>query len=60
MPRTADLREQSRLYRQASRKEADPNLKVRLAGHALALAMLAEKIEREEAETINTKPPSAT
>jgi hypothetical protein len=32
-------------------KETEPHLKHRLASHALALAQLAEKIEREEAVT---------
>jgi hypothetical protein len=43
------LREQSRSYRQAVSKESEPHLKCYLASHALALAQLAEKIEREKA-----------
>lgn len=42
----AELREQSRLYREASAKESVPEFKRRFASHALALAQLAERIER--------------
>jgi hypothetical protein len=42
-----ELREESRLYREATREEADRYLKRRLANHALALAQLAERIERQ-------------
>jgi hypothetical protein len=42
----AELRDQSRVYRDASVKEAAPEFKRRLASHALALAQLAERIER--------------
>jgi hypothetical protein len=47
-PTPAELREQSRLYRQAAEKETTVEFKRRLASHALALAQLAEKIERDE------------
>ena len=49
MPTPAELREQSRLYRKATDKEITLAIKRRLASHALALAELAEKIERDEA-----------
>jgi hypothetical protein len=45
----AELREESRLYRRAATKEADPQLKMRVSNHALALDLLAGRIEREEA-----------
>lgn len=48
MPTTAELREAARMTRRAAEDESDPHLKQRLAGHAFALAQLAEKIEREE------------
>lgn len=48
MPTSAKLREESRVYRQATGNEADPHLKQFLASHALALAQLAERIERTE------------
>lgn len=48
MPTPAELRAGSQLYRDAGRKETDPHLRHRLACHALALAQLAEKIERQE------------
>ncbi len=44
----AELRDDSRIARQIERKEADPELKRLWAGHALALALLAETIERRE------------
>jgi hypothetical protein len=50
MPTTAELREASRLARLAAAEESVPQLKRRLANHALALAQLAERMEREEAE----------
>ena len=46
----AELRDQSRLYREASAKEIVLEFKRRLASHALALALLAEKAERKENE----------
>ena len=46
MPTPVELREASRLTRLAAVKESDPHLKRRLASHALALAQLAEQMER--------------
>jgi hypothetical protein len=43
------LRGWSRLYREMAEKENEPHLRRHLASHVLALAQLAEKIEREEA-----------
>ena len=43
-----ELREQSRLYREAAENETNLYLSRTLASHALALAELAEKIERDE------------
>jgi len=48
MSTAAEFREESRLYRQEAIKEADPHFKRRLASHALALAQLAERLERKE------------
>lgn len=48
MPNPEQLREEARLYRMAAVKETEPHLKRRLASHALALAQMAEKIERKE------------
>jgi hypothetical protein len=48
MPTPADLREESRLCRQAAQEEPDPKFKQLWANHALALAQLAEKIERDD------------
>jgi hypothetical protein len=45
----AELRAGCRLASQASKEESASPLKRMLASHALALAQLAEKIEREEA-----------
>jgi hypothetical protein len=50
MPKPAELREISRLAREDAADESCPQLRQRLAQHAFALAQLAEKIEREEAE----------
>jgi hypothetical protein len=44
----AELRDQSRRYREAAAKEIVVEFKRRLASHALALAFLAEKVERQE------------
>jgi len=44
----AELREASRLAREAASAEAELHIRMRLANHALALAQLAERIEREE------------
>ena len=43
----AEWHEQSLCFRQMAEDEADPHLKQRLQRHALALAELARKIERE-------------
>src|ERR1700722_227820 len=40
----AMLREESRLYRQAAAEESTTEIKSRLVNHALALALLAERI----------------
>ena len=50
MPTTANLREESRLCRQAAQEESDPHVKRLWSSHALALAQRAEKIEREDEE----------
>ena len=50
MPKLAELREISRLAREDAADESCPQLRQRLAQHAFALAQLAEKTEREEAE----------
>jgi hypothetical protein len=52
MWRPVVLREQSRLYRQAATKEVALEIRHRLANHALALHLLAERIEREMVPTI--------
>lgn len=44
-----NLRQQSRQYLMAAAQETTLALKRRLASHALALAMVAERIELEEA-----------
>jgi hypothetical protein len=44
----AVLREESRLFRQAATAEITLEIKHRLTNHALALVLLAERIEREE------------
>ena len=41
------LREQSRLYRRAATEEVALEIRHRLANHALALYLLAERVERE-------------
>jgi len=46
MPTRAELCEASRLARLAALNESNSHLKRRLASHALALAQLAEKMER--------------
>ncbi len=55
MRTSIELRDASRLYREASIKENNRHFKIRLARHALDLAMLAEKIEREEAKKVEGK-----
>jgi len=42
----AELRHNSRVFRHSAMSEDNPHLKLRLASHALALAQLAEAIER--------------
>lgn len=46
------LRDQSRAYRERAKWERDPIISKRLASHALALAQLAEKIERDSKEGV--------
>src|SRR5262249_18718418 len=41
------LREQSRVYRRSAREEVALEIRHRLANHALALYLLAERVERE-------------
>lgn len=48
MPTPAEWREEARLYRYLAEKESMQAIKQRLASHALALALLAERIERTE------------
>ena len=50
MPRAAELREQSREYRQMAREESAPVIKRYLVSHAVALADLAERIEHTAEE----------
>jgi hypothetical protein len=54
----AELREDSRIARQIARKEADAGLKILWAEHALALAQLAEMIERRQ--KLPATQPSST
>jgi hypothetical protein len=49
LPTPAELREQSRLFRKAANEAIDLAVKRRLAAYALAVAQIAEKIERDEA-----------
>lgn len=51
MPTPVELREESRVCREAARAEFDPYFKRLLASHALAVAQLAEKIERAQQPT---------
>ncbi len=46
---SVELREQARRYRQTANNESTPQLKQMLTSHALALAQLAERVERREA-----------
>jgi hypothetical protein len=46
LPTPQELREQSRIFRDAARKAATPDLKRRLAQYALSLALAAESVER--------------
>jgi hypothetical protein len=48
MPTPAELREQSHQYREIAERESALAIKRSLVSHALALAQLAEKIERED------------
>jgi hypothetical protein len=48
MPIPTGFRKQALLYMELADKEPDPNLRRSLASRALALAQLAEEIEREE------------
>lgn len=50
MSAPAELREQARRYGEAARKETEPETKRKLRAEALALAQLAEKVEREQQE----------
>ncbi len=52
----SELRDQARFYRDASVQEPVPELRRRLASHALALAQLAERVEREQAARQRTAP----
>lgn len=45
-PTPAELREQSRIFRDAALKAATPDLKRRLAQYALSIALAAESVER--------------
>lgn len=56
MQTPADLRERSRLARQAAQKEADPEAKQIFARRALGLALLAQKVEREETDCMGELP----
>jgi len=51
VPTIKELRDQSRIAMEAARKLADPHLKIRLASHALALALRAE-IERDKEKAL--------
>lgn len=42
----SELRDTARLYREAAAAETAPEIRQRLARHALMLAQIAEKIER--------------
>jgi hypothetical protein len=53
------LREQSRLYRQAATEEVALEIRHRLANHALALYLLAERVEREMAKCGKAAPTIA-
>ena len=48
MPTPAELRDDARRFTRAAEEETTRPLKQMLASHALALAQLAEKIERDE------------
>lgn len=42
------LRDQSRVYLERAKQEADPKLKQLLARHATALALLAERLQQQD------------
>ncbi len=46
MVEPAELREQARRYAEAAKKETEPETRRKLRAEALALAQLAEKVER--------------
>jgi hypothetical protein len=48
MPTPSELREESRLLRDAAQKEPDPQARQKLAEQAVELAQLVEHIERHE------------
>lgn len=48
MSTPAQWREASRIARKAAANETDPKMRVLWASHALALAQLAEQLERRE------------
>ena len=50
MPKTANVREESRLCREAAQEVSDPHVKQIWARRALTLARLTEKVEREDKE----------
>jgi len=58
MPTTAELRALSGRFRDASTMESDPHLKRFLVNHALALAQLAERIERAQNRNIQGRDPT--
>jgi hypothetical protein len=52
----AELREGSRRAREVALTETTPHLRQALAAHALALAALAERLEREFCEAADATP----
>lgn len=58
MPTPKELRELSQLGREAEKNESVTEAKRKALGQALALAQLAEKIERDDAS--KTKRPKST
>ena len=57
MATATELREESRIYREAAADESTPALKLYLARHALALAQLAERLERARAAASRRHDP---
>jgi hypothetical protein len=55
----AELRGECRATIRAAKREPDPHLKRLMARHALALAQLAEKIERDQAASGRSPPRNA-